>query len=141
MDKSNPPTTFGVFKPVGHTVITFAKESERQVANDALLKIGFTAANIVAYSPQDMVTQVDAQLLQASPLANFGYEIDLIKAHKVLAQQGSSFLVVEAPTDALAQQVASLLKTLKPQAAQHYGTFMIQELTEKPPGRMGEEGR
>ena len=141
MDKSDPPTTFGVFKPVGHTVIAFASEAERQLAHAELQRIGFPTASIVSYSPLEMMTQVDSELALASPFANFGYEIDLIKAHKVLAANGSSFLVVEAPTDELAAQVAGLLKTLKPQTAQHYGTFMIQELTEKSPGRMGEEGR
>jgi hypothetical protein len=139
MDKSNPPTTFGVFKPIGHTVIAFASGAERQLARTELQKLGFANASLVTYSPTEMVAQVDAQLLDASPFASFGYEIDLIKAHKVLALQGSNFLVVEAPTEEQAQQVAELLKILKPQAAQHYGTFMIQELTEKPPGRMAEE--
>ncbi|OYT93817.1 MAG: hypothetical protein CFE43_00260 [Burkholderiales bacterium PBB3] len=138
MDKSNPPTTFGVFKPVGHTVIAFASDAERQVANMKLSGIGFGPESIVTYSSGEMVAQVDEELSQASPFANFGYEMDLIKAHRALAKHGSSFLVVEAPTDEQAQQVAGLVKTLKPQAAQHYGHFMIQELTEKPPGRMGE---
>ena len=139
MDKSNPPTAFGVFKPVGHTVIAFASDAERQIAHAELQKTGFAATSLVSYSPQEMVMQVDAELEQASPFANFGYEIDLIKAHKVLAQNGSSFLVVEAPTDALAEQVAAVLKDLKPQTAQHYGNFMIQELTEKSPGRLGDQ--
>lgn len=85
-----------------------------------------------------MVAQVDEELSQASPFASFGYEITLIKSHKDLAEQGCSFLVVEAPTDEQAEQVANLIKTLKPKAAQHYGSFMIQNLMEKPPGRMGE---
>ena len=136
MDKSNPPTAFGVFKPVGHTVIAFASDAERQMANMKLSGIGFGPSSIVTYSPDEMVAQVDEELSQASPFANFGYEMDLIKAHKVLAQHGSSFLVVEAPTDEQAQQVAGLVKALKPQAAHHYGHFMIQELMEKLPGRM-----
>ncbi len=141
MDKSNPPTTLGVFKPVGHTVIAFADEAQCQQASRVFSESGFGSSSMVRYSPSEMLAQIDAQLLQASPFASLGYEIDLIKAHKVLALAGSHFLVVEAPTDALAEQVASVVETLKPQVAQHYGTFMIQELTEKSPGRMGEEGR
>ena len=33
MDKSDPPTKFGLYKPVGHTVIAFASEAERQLAH------------------------------------------------------------------------------------------------------------
>lgn len=86
-----------------------------------------------------MATQVDAQLLAASPLASFGYELDLIRVHGDLAKKGCSFLVVDAPTDVLAAQVAELVHSIKPATAQHYGLLMIEDLTEKAPGRMGEE--
>jgi hypothetical protein len=64
--------------------------------------------------------------------------LDLIRVHKALAEQGCSFLVVDAPTDALAAQVAGLVRTMKPASAQHYGRLLIEDLTEKSPGRMGE---
>lgn len=139
MDKSNPPTTFGVFKPVGHTLIAFATEAELQSAAVALKNLGFADSSLVHYTPAEMAAQVDAQLQAPSPLANFGYELDLIRAHGELAKNGCSFLVVDAPTDALAAKVAALVHTLAPAAAQHYGHLLIEDLTEKPPGRMGEE--
>ena len=37
MDKTNPPTTFGAFKPVGHTVIAFRSDADMQVAVNALI--------------------------------------------------------------------------------------------------------
>jgi hypothetical protein len=33
MNKTDPPTTFGVFKPVGHTLIAFHTEAELQARN------------------------------------------------------------------------------------------------------------
>jgi hypothetical protein len=105
----------------------------------ALKSLGFGDSTLVHYTPSEMAAQVDAQLLDSSPLANFGYELDLIRAHGELAKKGCSFLVVDAPTDALAAQVAALVHTIKPASAQHYGLVMIEDLTEKAPGRAGEE--
>ena len=81
MDKSNPPTTFGVFKPVGHTLIAFATEAQLQSCVLALKSMGYADASLVHYAPAEMAAQVVAQLLTSSPLANFGYELDLIRAH------------------------------------------------------------
>lgn len=139
MNKTDPPTTFGVFKPVGHTLMAFYTEDQLQSAVVALTALGFAPASMVHYSAAEMATQVDAQLLAASPLASFGYEMDLIRVHGDLAKKGCSFLVVDAPTDVLAAQVAELVHSIKPATAQHYGLLMIEDLTEKAPGRMGEE--
>ena len=139
LDKSNPPTTLGVFKPVGHTLIAFRTADELDAASTALLMLGFAPDSMVRYTPAEMKAQVDLQLLRSSVIANFGYEIDLIKVHGKLADEGCSFLVVEAPSDALADQVADLVRRIKPAAAQHYGRILIEDLTEKPPGRMAEQ--
>ena len=119
MDKSNPPTAFGVFKPVGHTVIAVQTEDQLQTAQTAMGAMGFAHSSMVRYSPSEMEAQVVAELLNASPFASFGYEIDLIRQHKILAEQGCSFLVVEAPTDELAEQVAGWVHSAKPVSAQH----------------------
>src|SRR5512133_328979 len=90
MDKTNPPKAFGVFKPVGHTVIAFASAAELQVAVNLLTEAGFAASSWVIYSPAEMKAQVDLQLQTASPLASLGYELDLVNAHGVLAEKGCS---------------------------------------------------
>lgn len=134
MEKSDPPTSFGVFKPTGHTVIAFSSVGELEKAADALLAKGFSSADMVRYSPQEMAAQVDADLLKASPLASVGQELNLVKAHRALAEKGCSFLVVHAPEDAQAELVDAVLQTVKPASAQRYGRFMIQELVEQVPG-------
>jgi hypothetical protein len=140
MKKSAIPTTFGVFKPVGHTLIAFHTEDECQSAAKALTALGFPEASMVHYSAAEMAAQVDAQLLAASPLASFGYELDLIRVHGELAKKGCCFLVVEAPTEILSAQVAELVRTLRPATAQHYGSLLIEDLTENALGRMAGQG-
>lgn len=137
MNKTEPPTTLGVFKPVGHTLIAFYTEDEQKSAVVALTALGFLASSVVHYSAIEMAAQIKQELLTVSPLATFGFELDLMHIHADLAQKGCSFLVVHAPTDVLAAQVAELVRSIKPASAQHYGRFMIEDLTEKAPGRMG----
>ncbi|WP_296446158.1 hypothetical protein [Rhodoferax sp. UBA5149] len=134
MNKTDPPKVLGVFKPVGHTVIAFRSDADMQAAVTALVEQGFVESALVRYAPAEMQAQVDAELQAASPLASFGYELDLVKAHGVLAQSGCSFLVVHAPDDAQAERVAAVARATKAVAGQHYGTFMIEELTELAPG-------
>ena len=97
MDKNNIPESFGVFKPVGHVVITFRTASDLQAAEAALSEGGFAASDMVRYTPAEMIAQVDAEVEKASPLAALGQDLNLIKAHRELAQEGCSFLVVHAP--------------------------------------------
>ena len=134
MNKIDPPKTFGVFKPVGHTVIAYRSATELEAASSALIARGFAEAALSRYTPEEMVAQVDAELQTASPLASFGYDVGLIKAHRALAQSGCSFLVVHAPEEAQAEGVAAVARSTHAVAAQHYGTFMIEELADLSAG-------
>ena len=134
MDKSDPPTSFGVFKPVGHTVIAFESADLVQAAASALLAQGFEASDMVRYTPGEMVAQVDAQVANASPLASVGQDLNLIMAHRALAEKGCSFLVVHAPNDKTAASVDELVHSMHATAAQRYGMFIVEELVDPPPG-------
>ncbi|MDP3617293.1 MAG: hypothetical protein Q8R49_05680 [Rhodoferax sp.] len=129
MDKTDPPETFGVFKPVGHTVVTFRSDQDLQAAMSALLEQRFPTSALARYSPEEMKALVDAELENAGSLASFGYELDLIKIHRTHAREGCSFLIVHAPDDEQAQCVAAVARATHAIAAQHYGTFMIEELS------------
>ncbi len=128
MDKSNPPETFGVFKPTGHTVMALRSSAELEAAAGALTEQGFTEADLVRYSPAEMATLARSERQAASPLAAFGYELELVDTHLALAESGCSFLVVHAPEDAQLDRVMEVALRLKVASAQHYGRFMIQDL-------------
>lgn len=129
MDKSNPPTTFGVFKPVGHTVVVYRDAAAAEAGVADLSARGFGAAAITRYSAQDMRTQVASDRVTASPLAGFGYELDLMNIHDGLAEHGASFVVVHAPGTEQAEQVADSARATHAIAANHYNTLMIEEVT------------
>lgn len=132
MDKSDPPTSLNVFKPVGHTVIAFRSQAEVDQAVTALRAMGFADEALVRYSSQEMTDQVDTQEPRASVLAEFGQELNLIRAHRALAQSGCSFLVVQAPDDVQAERVATLARSMQAVAAQRYGSLVIEEVIELP---------
>ena len=134
MNKSDPPRSFGVFKPEGHTVIAFPSSDLVLAAINALLVQGFQHAAMVRYTPQEMKAQVKADLSTASPLASLGQEVNLVKAHLALAQLDCSFLIVHAPTKEQAAQVAKVAREMGAQAAQQYGRFLVEELIDQPVG-------
>lgn len=131
MDKQHIPESFGVFKPVGHVVITLRTAGDLQRAEAALKEQGFDDSEIVRYTPAEMIDQVNAEVERASPLAAIGQDLNLIKAHRELAQEGCSFLVVHAPEQAHLDKVNAVAHRLKAVAAQRYGRFVTEELIDR----------
>jgi hypothetical protein len=128
MDKSNPPSSFGVFKPVDHVVLAFENSAATKAVADELRAQGFAACDVVHYTPEEMKDQVDANLLTASPLASLGQDLNLIKSHRALALLGCSFLVVYAPLEAQVQNIRTIANTMNAKLAQRYGTLIVEEL-------------
>lgn len=135
MDKSNPPTSFGVFKPVGHVVIALDSAVLAQSVADKLLGQGFTPDDLVQYTPQEMIRQVDAQVLAASPLASVGQDLNLITAHRALAESGCSFLVVKAEQADQVAKVRSIANSMNAKSAQRYGVLIVEELMDPQTGQ------
>jgi hypothetical protein len=135
MDKSDPPRSFGVFKPVGHTVIAFRTADAMEAAVAALLKQSFALADLVRYTPEEMAAQVQSDLHTASAIAAVGQELNLVKAHGELAHSGCSFLVVHAPDEPRTTQVDEVLRTCSAVAAQRYGNFIVEEVAAESQGK------
>lgn len=136
MDKTNPPRSFGVFKPVGHTVIAFRTADAMEAAVAALVEQRFQATDMVRYTPEEMAAQVQADLQTASPIASVGQELNLVKAHGELARSGCSFLVVHAPDEERARKVDDVVRMYNAAAAQRYGSFVVEELAAESEGRV-----
>jgi hypothetical protein len=132
MDKSEPPNSHGVFKPVGHVVISFPNRADLRGAAQALRGIGLEESALTAYTPEEMQRQARADIAQADNLASIGQDLNLVKAHLVLAEHGYHFLVVQVGNDAQARRVADAAKAHNAERAQHYGNWIIEELIEHP---------
>lgn len=121
-------TSFGVFKPVGHTVISFPSADQAAEARTALGRLGVADTAIFSYTDREMLSQIERDIHAASPLASMGQEMNLVLAHKALAAVGYHWLVVHTPEDKLARAVAACVKPLGAERAQLYGHFIIEEL-------------
>ena len=64
--------TFGVFKPVGHVVISFPSADEARETARELDKIGVGGDAVRFLTDREMLAQIDGDLENASPLAAWG---------------------------------------------------------------------
>jgi len=130
MDKNHPQQSFGVFKPVGHIVISFPSHDAQSATADALRNLGLADSQITGYTPTQMIEQIDRDIARASPLAAVGQELNLVKAQRALAVNGYHWLVVQADSDELARGIADIAKEYGAERAQRYGRCIIEELIE-----------
>lgn len=131
MDKRKPHTSYGVFKPVGHVVISFPGADEMSATQRDLRALGVDEHAMTTYTAQEMTRQAEADLERASGAAAVGQDLNLVKAQLELARLGYHFLVVEAG-DKLARRVAELASRHRAERAQLYGHFIVEELIEHP---------
>ncbi len=134
MDKTDPPESFGIFKPVGHIVMSYRSTTDMEAAAGALTAAGFAAKELVRYTPKEMIAQVDDEIATASPLAAIGQDLNLVKAHRELAESGCSFLVVHVPDDAHVEKATVVARKFKAVTAQRYGRFIVEELIDDGSG-------
>lgn len=130
MDKTRPPESFGAFKPVNHVVIAFPSEEALEAALQDLRRAGVEAEQVVRYRPEEMMAQADRELHEASPVAAVGQELNLVRAHRELAQAGHHFLVVPAKGSQEVERAARIARERGATRAQRYGRMIIEELIE-----------
>lgn len=119
---------YGVFKPVGHIVVSFPNAALAEQGYSALQEMGIAPEDIRPYTDREMLEQAEADIERAAPLASLGVELTKIKAHRELAQRGYHWLVVHIANDAQARKAADTLQAVGAQSAQLYGRFIIEEL-------------
>lgn len=122
------PHTDGVLNPVGHVIVSFAVDSDAKLAVVALTELGFDSNDVVLFTSAQMLVQAQTDIDQAGVLAGIGQDLNLVKALRERAQQGSSFLVIHAPEDEQAERIADIARRFHAQRAQRHGRFMIEEL-------------
>lgn len=124
--------SFGVFKPVGHVVISLPGAAQADAAARALGQVGHDGAGLHRYTDREMLAQIEQDMQHASPLAAVGQELNLIKAHRDLAERGYHWLVVKAAGDDDARAIAQTAQAHGAERAQYYGRFLIEELIQRP---------
>jgi hypothetical protein len=135
--------SFGVYKPEGHVVMSFATAEDADAAAAALSDAGVAGAagdasaepterSVRRFSDREMLEQAESDIARASPLANLGQELNLVKAQRDLAKLGYHFLAVKADDDEHARSVAAIGREHGAERGQYYGRFIVEELIEHP---------
>ena len=119
---------YGVFKPVGHMVVSFPDAASADRGHEALIAQGTQAADIHRFSAQQMLAQCDADIARASPAASIGQELNLVKANRELAAQGYHWIVLRVENDDHARAAADTLQGQGAERAQLYGRLIIEEM-------------
>lgn len=130
MEDKATSKSFGVFKPVGYLVVSFPKAEQVDQGMDAMTEQGLSTAGINRYTDREMLEQIDADIAGAGVLASVGQEMNLVKAHRALAERGYHWLVIPAHDRDEAARIADCLAACGAERAQLYGRFIIEEMIE-----------
>ncbi|NUZ04868.1 hypothetical protein [Piscinibacter koreensis] len=110
LTKQDISNSTGTLNPVGHVILAFPDDAVTGQAVDALREARFEPEDILVYKADEATPRLRERVRTASEAAGFGYEITLMKRYLALAEQGSGWLIVFAPTD---DSVARLLEVAK----------------------------
>jgi len=119
---------YGVFKPVGNVVVALPADVDASAVVTRLAQAGVPVDDIKVMYGDEMTRQAEFDIQHSGWLATVGQELNLVKAHRALAEQGCSFVIVAAPDAAARETVAAIARQFGALRAQWYGHLVIEEL-------------
>ncbi len=122
------PTSFGVFKPVGHVMLGLPTQAQLNALVTALSEAGWPKSALRQFSPQDSEAELQAMVDKAGVLAGFGYEITVLRRYVSLTQAGYRWLLVQADDLVHATAAAKLAHEGGATLGIYYRTLAIEEL-------------
>ena len=128
MTAGSVPTSFGVFKPVGHVMVGLPTQDHADALLAALHSAGWGPAEVLHFAPRDSVAELTAMVDQAGPAAGFGFEITLLRRYLALAEAGYRWLLVKVDDSDDAAATAALARTSGATLAVHYRRLTVEEL-------------
>ncbi len=122
------PTSFGVFKPVGHVMTGLPTQAQIDALVLALHSAGWPDSGVRQFLPRESVAELRAMVDNAGPLAGFGYEITLLKRYLALTEKSYRWLLVRADDSERAAAAAALARASGATLAVYYRTLTVEEL-------------
>lgn len=122
------PTSFGVFKPVGHVMVGMPTQGSIQSLTTALLHAGWPGDSILRFTPRESVAELEALVDKAGPMAGFGYEITLLRRYLALAREGYRWLLVKVDDADQANTAAGVARECGATLAVYYRPLTVEEL-------------
>jgi len=128
IDSDTAPTSFGVFKPVGHVMLGLPTAAHVDALAAELRKAGWTDDLVQRFTPRETVPELEAMIEQSGPLAGFGSEIGMLRRYLDLSRKGCRWLLVKVDGTEQAEQVATLARAADAMLAVHYRMLTVEEL-------------
>jgi hypothetical protein len=122
------PTSFGVFKPVGHVMLGLPTQVQLKALVLALGDAGWPVSAVREFSPLESAAELQAMVEQAGVLAGFGYEITLLRRYQSLTEAGYRWLLVKADDTKHATVAADVARDCGATQAIYYRTLTVEEL-------------
>lgn len=128
VDADELPTSFGVFKPVGHLMIGLPTQAQTDALVSALQGAGWPSHDVRQFTPRESVAELEAMVDNAGAMAGFGYEITLLRRYLQLARAGQCWLLVKVDGTEAATQAADIARERGATLAVHYRLLTVEEL-------------
>jgi len=125
---SASPTSFGVFKPVGHVMVGLPAQGPLDALVAGLHDAGWPAAALRQFSPSESAAEFQAMVDNAGVLAGLGYEIHMLERYIQLDQQGYRWLLIQADDAEHAESAAQIARGCGATLAVYYRTLAVQDL-------------
>jgi hypothetical protein len=122
------PTSFGVFKPVGHVMIGLPTQDQLNTLVAALQHEQWPKSALREFSPKDSTAELQAMIDKAGFASSAGYEITLLHRYLKLTQAGYRWLLVQVKDADSAASAADMARHCGATLALHYRTLTIEEL-------------
>jgi hypothetical protein len=131
----SPIRNDGVLPPENKIFLAFQSADDLQGALNALLDANFLESDLLVFSPQQMARQMQTNIEHAGALASIGQDLNLLKTHLALAEQGHGYVVVLWPKSDHEELITQVAREHNAVRAQKFGRLIIEELIEPSPGR------
>lgn len=128
VDVDDLPTSFGVFKPVGHLMVGLPAQTQADSLVSALQGAGWASHEVRQFTPRESVAELEALVDNAGGLAGFGYEITLLRRYLALAREGQLWLLVKVEDTDEAAEAADIARERGATLAVHYRLLTVEEL-------------
>ena len=122
------PTSFGVFKPVGHVMTGLPTQVQMDALVSALHAAGWPASGVRQFSPRESGAELRSMVDNTGPLSGFGYEITLLRRYVALTEQGYLWLLVQVDDSPAAARAAELAQACGATVAVHYRRFTVEDM-------------
>ncbi len=128
IDADNVPTSFGVFKPVGHLMVGVPTQAQVDSLEVALQPAGWPTAALQRFIPRESVAELAAMVDNAGAMAGFGYEITLLRRYLALAEQGYRWLLIKVDDSEHAAVATEIAREHGAVLAVYYRRFTVEDL-------------